>query len=79
MAETTTVRIREVTREALRTMEKLTGERPQELLARAVEELRRKVILEQTSAAYGRARDAGDAFDDLTVWESTLADGLDDR
>jgi hypothetical protein len=79
MAETTTVRIREETRVALRNMEKLTGERPQELLALAVEELRRKIVLEQTSAAYGHARDAGDAFDDLTAWDGTLADGLDDR
>ena len=78
MTETTTVRIRGETREALRKLERLTDERPQDLLAQAVEDLRRKIILEQTSAAYGTARDAGDTFDDLTVWEGTLADGLED-
>ena len=41
MSETTTIRIREETRVALRRLEQLTGERPQDLIARAVEELRR--------------------------------------
>ena len=77
MGETTTVRMREETRAALREMEKLTGERPQELLARAVEELRRKIILDATNAAYARLG-GGANLPEIKVWEGTLADGLED-
>ena len=77
MGVTTTVRMREETREALRKLENLTGERPQDLLARAVEDLRRRVILEQTSEAYARLGGAAN-LPEIKAWEGTLADGLED-
>ena len=73
----TTIRIREETREALRQIERQTGEGTQELLSRAVEQLRRSLILDESNAAYGRIRAAGEE-DDTREWEATLADGLID-
>jgi hypothetical protein len=73
----TTIRIREETREALRQIERQTGEGTQELLSRAVEQLRRSLILGESNAAYARIRAAG-AEDDKREWEATLADGLAD-
>lgn len=76
----TTVRIREETREALRELEHQTGEGTQELLARAVDQFRRSLILAETNAAYGRMKaNPDDEFAaELAEWDGTLADGLDD-
>jgi hypothetical protein len=76
----TTVRIREETREALRELEKQTGEGTQDLLARAVDQLRRSLILAETNLAYARigAEATDDFTDELAEWDATLADGLDD-
>jgi hypothetical protein len=74
----TTIRIREETRAALRELETITGLGPQELVARAVEDYRRDVIFAQTDDAYARARAEGDTFEELTEWEVTLLDGLED-
>jgi len=75
----TTVRIREETREALRELEHQTGERPQDILARAVDQFRRSLVLAETNAAYERMRSGGwDGDDDRSAWDATLADGLND-
>ncbi|MGH2881980.1 MAG: hypothetical protein ACRDPA_04645 [Solirubrobacteraceae bacterium] len=75
----TTVRIREETREALRELENHTGQGPQDLLARAVDQFRRSLILAETNVAYARAADADDSFAaELAEWDTTLADGLDE-
>jgi hypothetical protein len=77
----TTVRIREETREALRELEAQTGERTTELLARAVDQFRRSLILAETNVAYGRmaAEEGDDDFaGELRELDGTLADGLDD-
>lgn len=75
----TTVRIRRDTRETLRELEHSTGEGPQELIARAVDQFRRSLILADTNVAYARAREAGDRFDDVAEWDAAAAaDGLDD-
>jgi hypothetical protein len=80
---TSTVRIRAETREALRELESLTGERVPDLLARAVEHLRRSLILAATDAAYARLREAPEALADLEAerreWDATLTDGLEDE
>jgi len=74
----TTIRIREDTREALRELEHQTGEGPQELLGRAVDQFRRSIVLAETNIAYTRLRASGDD-DELREWDATLADGLDDE
>ena len=74
----TTVRIREETRDALRELEHQTGEGPQDLLARAVDQFRRSLILAETNLAYERMRGAGGDDDATRDWDATLADGLAD-
>ena len=74
----TTVRIREETRRALRELEEQTGERATELLARAVDQLRRDLILAETNAAYARPNGDEDLARELDDWDGTLADGLED-
>ena len=75
----TTVRIRKETREILRELERETGCRTTELLARAVEQYRRSVILALTNTAYGRLRADPDSWAELQAerdeWDATLADG----
>jgi hypothetical protein len=73
----TTVRIREETRAVLRELEEQTGERTQDLLARAVDQFRRNLILAETNAAYGRIRaEASDEFDaEIREWDVVLTDG----
>jgi hypothetical protein len=75
----TTVRIREETREALRELEDQTGQGTQELLARAVDQFRRSLILAETNAAYARIRaESPEALDaEIREWDAVLADGLD--
>lgn len=75
----TTVRIREETREVLRELEDQTGERTPELLARAVDQFRRSLILAETNVAYGRLRaeNDGELDAELREWDAVLADGLD--
>jgi hypothetical protein len=72
----TTVRIRRETREALRELEDRTGERATELLARAVDQFRRSLILAETNAAYSRLAESD--RDELAAWDATLGDGLED-
>jgi hypothetical protein len=78
----TTVRIREETREVLRELERQTGQGPQDLLARAVDQFRRSLILAETNIAYGALRADPDAWAEVEAeraeWEATLADGTDE-
>lgn len=71
----TTIRIREETRDLLRELEERTGERTQDLLARALDQYRRSVLLAETNAAYARLEEDPDG--ELDEWGATLADGLD--
>jgi hypothetical protein len=75
----TNVRIRKETRAALRELEDHTGQGIQDLLASAVDQFRRSLILAETNAAYARASaEATDHFAaELGEWDATLADGLD--
>lgn len=75
----TTIRIREETREALRELESHTGQGPQDLLARAVDQFRRSLILAETNVAYARAAAAADneLAAEIEEWDATLADGLE--
>jgi hypothetical protein len=72
----TTIRIREETREALRELERRTGEGTQDLLARAIDQFRRSVILAETNSAYDRLSESAGLTAELADWDATLADGL---
>lgn len=77
----TTVRIRKETREVLRELELQTGQGPQDLLARAVDQFRRSLILAETNIAYGALRADPDGWAEVEAerveWEATIADGMD--
>ena len=78
---TTTVRISEQTRAALRQLAAHTGEPMLEILAQAVEAYRRRRILDLANERYAmlRADPAGweDERAERQQWENTLADGLE--
>jgi len=78
----TTVRISEAAREALRDLSRQTGRSLSELLALAVERLRRDAILEETDAAFARLKADHAAWDEVLQerkeWDAALADGLEE-
>lgn len=77
----TTVRIKEETREALRELERTTGRRTPDLLACAVDQFRRSLIIAETNAAYAALqRDETEwaaVEEERSEWDATLADGTD--
>lgn len=48
-----------------------------DIVGEAVEQFRRKVIIEQSNQAYASREDLGDELSELRAWEATLLDGLD--
>lgn len=76
----TTVRIREETHETLRDLKEQTGEAMPDLLARAVDQFYRSLLIAETNIGYAELRGtaAGDEVDaELDLWDTTAADGLD--
>jgi hypothetical protein len=78
----TTVRIREETHETLRDLKQQTGESTPDILARAVDQFYRSILIAETNIGYAellRADPAAweDDRDELAVWDETLADGIE--
>jgi hypothetical protein len=75
------IRVPEATHSILRELSAETGEPMQDLLAEAVEAMRRRRILELTNAAYAAMRDDPVAWQaeiaERQAWDVTLADGLE--
>jgi predicted DNA-binding protein len=78
---TTTIRVSEETREALRALAASTGEPMARLVERAVKHLRAEEFFAELDNAYERLdADAGASAEEAPErkeWEATLADGLD--
>jgi predicted transcriptional regulator len=78
----TTVRVSDETHELLRKLAAATGEPMQRVLERAVENYRREQFFAELNAAYERLRADPVAWEEelaeRALWETTLADGLDD-
>jgi predicted transcriptional regulator len=78
----TTVRVSEHTHDLLRKLAEATGEPLQKVLERAVENYRREQFYAEFNAAFERLRADPAAWEDelaeRALWETTLADGLDD-
>ena len=78
----TTVRVSEETHELLRRLAAATGEPLQKVLERAVENYRRDRFFVELDAAYERLQADPAAWaeelEERALWETTLADGLDD-
>ncbi len=78
---TTTIRVNEETRDALRALAASTGEPMARLVERAVEHLRAEEFFAELDHAYDRLRaDASASAEEAAErkeWEATLVDGLD--
>jgi hypothetical protein len=72
-----TVRIREDTHETLQDLKRQTGEPMPDLVARAVDQFYRSLLIAETNCGYAELRARGEAADELQVLEGSLADGLD--
>jgi hypothetical protein len=79
----TTVRVDRATSSAIAYLARETGVARKEVVALAVERLRRHRILESANEGFAAMkRDAGvwrEEVDERGSWESTLADGLSDE
>jgi len=80
---TTTVRIAEETHQILRALAEESGQPMSEVLAEAIEMLRRRRLLEQSNAAYAVLRADPTAWQaeqqERQAWETTLVDGLEQQ
>ena len=79
----TTVRVSQETRQALRELAEQTGDPIHKVLAKAVEAYRRQYILEEANAAYAALRADPEAWreeqEERQAWDVTMADGLEDQ
>jgi hypothetical protein len=73
----TTVRIRQETHDTLQDLREQTGEAMPDLVARAVEQFYRSLLIAETNRGYAELRASGDQLDELEVLDGSLADGLD--
>lgn len=78
---TTTVRLNEEHAKVLRELAKRVNEPMQAVLGKAIEDYRRKVLLEATNEAYAAIRNNrtqwAEEVAERKAWEATLADGLE--
>ncbi len=79
----TTVRVSEPTHRTLRELAEEQGESMQGILDQAIEEYRRKRLLQRANAGYAVLRGDAEAWKEELAersdWETTLSDGLDDE
>lgn len=79
----TTVRVSEPTHRTLRQLSEQLGESMQGILDQAIEEYRRKRLLDRANAGYAALRSGPEAWSEELAeradWEATLSDGLDDE
>ena len=68
--------IRAETRETLRELEAYTGQRTPDLLARAVDQFYRSLLITETNRGYAELRGPDESSEELDVLEGSLADGL---
>ena len=77
-----TIRVPEPTREILRDLSRQSGEPISNLVAKAVERLRREYYLEATNRAFANLREDAEAWQEELAeraeWEQTLSDGQDE-
>ncbi len=78
----TTVRVSAPTHQMLRELAEQLGESMQGILDQAIEDYRRKRLLEQANAGYAVLRGDAEAWKEEMAeradWETTLPDGLDE-
>lgn len=72
----TTVRIREETHETLQELKQQTGEPMPDLVARAVDQFFRSLLIAETNCGYAALREADEQLEELDELEGTAGDGL---
>jgi predicted transcriptional regulator len=79
---TLTVRIDPATHKVLQELAQQEGRSMPVILAKAIEQYRRRQFLEQVNAAYGTLRADAAAWDEelqeRALWDKTLSDGLEE-
>ena len=79
----TTVRVSEPTHRTLRELSEQLGESMQGILDQAIEDYRRKRLLERANFGYAALRSDPEAWNEelteRTDWEATLSDGLENE
>ncbi len=79
--QSTTVRVAKEAHKALREIAERTGESMQTILAKAVEEYRRKTFLTSANSAFAALRKSSHAWRreqaEREAWDSTIVDGLE--
>jgi predicted transcriptional regulator len=79
----TTVRLDETTRDALRRLAEQTGQPMSAVLEQAIECYRRQHLLDETNAAFAALRQDDAAWqeelDERRAWDATTADDLQDK
>ena len=77
--KSTTIRVTNHARDAVREIAEITGMHQQEVVDQAVEAYRRQVLLEKANQAYAALRSNGKAWQaelkEREAWDATLADG----
>jgi hypothetical protein len=73
----TTVRIRQETHDTLQDLKEQTGEAMPDLVARAVDQFYRSLLIAETNCGYAELRANGEVLDEIEVFDGSLADGLD--
>ena len=77
----TMIRVPDATHSILRDLADETGQSMQEVLSEAVEEMRRRRMLELANASYAAMRENEDEWQEelaeRRLWDTTLADGLE--
>ena len=83
MSNSTTIRISKESKKVLEELSKQSGEPMMHVLDKAIDIFQRRMFLEEVNRAYGRLREDAEAskkFDaEMAEWDSTLADGLDEK
>lgn len=77
------VRISSTSYEILRSLSKSKGQSMQSVIDQAIEDLRRRRLLEATNQAFAELKADKGAWDEETaereLWENTLSDGVDNE
>lgn len=81
MANSSIVRISNKTKEIIEELAKKSGEPMLYVIDKAIEEYRRRLILEETNSAYTKLREnekASKEYDqEIALYDATLMDGID--
>ncbi len=74
----TQVRVSPEAGRSLRFLADTLGRPITDIVGEAVEQFRRKVLIEQSNQAYADLTNREDELEEMRAWEATLMDGLDE-